>query len=136
VGDVLFNEDEQRYFLVDLLQSHERNAIHQTKLLYRWDPLNNTNFHRYIDGFQNILLLVRTTNDCLIGAYSESAFKPKTISNLRGLLISFAGHLCFKNVKKAIIYDENDIIFGNEELKIKHGENKVHSNFAANGAFY
>lgn len=71
-----------------------------------------------------------------MGAYSQTAFKPNSLTNQPGLLISFHNQLVFKNTKKAIIYDENEVIFGNYDLKIRSGESKITSNFASLGSFY
>lgn len=118
------------------LQKFKKNLISRTKLLYKWDLFNNANIHQYIDGHSNIVMLVKTENNWCLGAYSQAAFKPNSITNQTGLLISFHNHLIFSNTKKAIIYDENEIIFGNYDLKIKSGDSKISSNFASLGSFY
>ena len=102
-----------RSYLVETLQGLQNNAIAQTKLLYRMDPLNPVNPHRYIDGHPHTLLLIRTEGGAVLGAYSEGAFRPKAISNHRGLILALTQRRAFHNVRKAIIYDENEIIFGN-----------------------
>jgi hypothetical protein len=42
----------------------------------------------------------------------------------------------FKNSKKAIIYDESEVIFGNYDLRLKNNDSKLVSNFASNASFY
>lgn len=72
----------------------------------------------------------------MIAAYTEGAFKPKTISNRDGLLINMNKQKAFVNTKKAIVYDENEVIFGNYDLKLKNGDPKLFSNFGTNNSFY
>ncbi len=100
------------------------------------DSLNPTNLHRYIDGHSHILVLIRTDIGQLIGAYSEGAFKSKVMSNKRGMLLNLTSGRVFHNTKKAIIYDETDIIFGNNDLKLRNGDPKLFSNFATPASFY
>lgn len=66
---------------------------------------NTTNIHRYIDGIPHLLILIKTDHGQMIAAYSEGAFKTKTISNKDGLLINITNARVFSNTKKAIIYD-------------------------------
>ena len=135
-GQVLANEDEHRYYLVSTIQKFRKNIIQKTKLLYRWDKLNEVNIHRYIDNNSNILLLIKTTKNTLLAAYSQSGFKEKVLSNQPGLLISLTNQQIFKNTKKAVIYDEHQVIFGNYDLRVKAGDSKVTSNFGSIGSFY
>ena len=133
---MLANEDEHRYYLVSTIQKFRKNIIQKTKLLYRWDKLNEVNIHRYIDNNSNILLLIKTTKNTLLAAYSQSGFKEKVLSNQPGLLISLTNQQIFKNTKKAVIYDEHEVIFGNYDLRVKAGDSKVTSNFGSIGSFY
>ena len=61
--------------MVSMLQEFKNNMIERTKLLYRWDRFNQTNIHKYIDGKNNIVLLIKTSKDWCLGAYSQTAFK-------------------------------------------------------------
>lgn len=100
------------------------------------DHYNTTNIHKYVDGIPHLALIIRTDHGELIAAYSEGAFKAKAISNRDGLLINLTNQKVFVNTKKAIVYDETELIFGNYDLKIKNGDNKLMSNFAGNNSFY
>lgn len=64
---------------------------------------------------------------------------PKMVSDRDGLIISLTNRKFFTLVaenKRAIIYDEYYLIFGNSELRIKSLDNKVFSNFAINNSYY
>lgn len=100
------------------------------------DYYNTTNIHRYIDGLPHLLFLIRTENGQIIAAYSQGAFKAKTLSNRDGLLINLNNHKVFANTRKAIVYDEVEVIFGNFDLRIRAGDSKLFSNFASNNSFY
>ncbi len=50
--------------------------------------------------------------------------------------MSLTNRKVFKNTKKAIMYDEQDIIFGNFDLKFKNGDNKLMSNLGGINSFY
>lgn len=136
MGDVLSNEENYRYFLVCVLQQQQKAMISRSRLLYKWDHINNANMHRYIDGHPHLMILIKTEKGFYIGAYSHGAFRHRSISNQFGLLISFNNQLVFRNIKKSIVYDENEVIFGNYDLRIKAGDNKVTSNFGLPGSFY
>ena len=105
VGDVLNNQEEDRYFLISFLQRQKTNLISRTRLLYKFDRFNHTNIHRYIDGHPYIIFLIKTEKGNCLGAYSQGVFKPNSITNLPGFLISFNSSTVFQNVKKAIVYD-------------------------------
>lgn len=136
VGEVLLNEEESRRFLVQTLQRHNKNAIVRTKFIYKMDYYNTTNIHRYIDGLPHLLFLIRVENGQVIAAYSQGAFKAKTISNRDGLLINLNNQKVFTNSRKAIVYDEVEVIFGNFDLRLRVGDSKLFSNFASNNSFY
>ena len=49
--------------------------IQRTKLLYKWDRFNQANIHRYIDGKNNVVMLIKTHKNWCLGAYTQAAFK-------------------------------------------------------------
>ena len=69
------------------------------------DQYNTTNVHKYIDDHPHLMLLIRTEHDQLIGAYSEGCFKPKIISNHKGIIFALQAQRFFNNIRKSIIYD-------------------------------
>jgi hypothetical protein len=133
---VLAGQEPYRFFLVSFLQKLRKKLITRSRLLYKWDKMNNINIHRYVDGHSNLVLLLKTDKNKHIAAYTQAAFKPNVLSNQLGVLISLDNQLTFRNAKKAIIYDEDELIFGNYELKVKAGDHKATSNFGAIGCFY
>ena len=111
-----------------------------TKCIYRYDPLNTTSFHKYIDEIPNIVILVKTKTkddkDWYIGSYSASPLSSKNAAGSVGILVSPTLVSEIISGKRSITHDNYFLIFGNSEIRIKQGENKVFSNFAiANGFF-
>jgi len=96
--------------------------IHDTKLIYSFDPLNSNNIHKYVDKKAHIVLVVKLVSGFYLAAYYEGALKPKHVSDKEGLIISLTNQQYFTTVernKKATVYDEYYIIFGNSELRLK-----------------
>lgn len=79
------------------------------------DPLNKVNFHHYIDGKSNIVVIARTITGFYLAAFSESPIMPKSIASDGGLIISLSNKKSFKCLpeKRSVVYDDYYIIFGN-----------------------
>lgn len=59
-GDVLnLYTKDQTEWLVNLMEKEKGRKIIRTHFIYKYDELNKTNFHKYIDGKENIVLLVK-----------------------------------------------------------------------------
>lgn len=41
------------------MEKYKGKQIIKTNFIYKYDELNKTNFHKYIDGKENIVLLVK-----------------------------------------------------------------------------
>lgn len=88
----------------------------RSKLIYKFDPLNKTNFHQYIDQIPNILVIIKLQNGFLTAAYSEGAFVPRVQSDKDGLIFSVTNRKVYtlrEHNRRAISYDEYFLIFGN-----------------------
>lgn len=48
-------------------------------MLFSFDPMSPSNFHKYIDGGENILLIYKTkgTKSIFAGSFSLGTLKPK-----------------------------------------------------------
>jgi hypothetical protein len=89
--------------------------------LYKYDTINLENFHKYIDEKKNFVLLIKLVNNKLIACYSEGALEKNKNLDKDGLLISLSNREVFTLDPgcKAINYDENFLIFGNSELRLR-----------------
>ena len=59
-----------------------------TKLIYRYDPLNKTNYHSYIDNIPHFVLVVKLKNGRLIAGYSVGPVVEGVASTEGGLILS------------------------------------------------
>ena len=118
--------------------------INNTRLLYRYDHRNKTNFHEYIDGIEGIALIIKSKKGFLFGAYYSGKMEPEKILNEFGLLISISNDASYPMVEpdrnarviRAIIYDPFYAIFGNAELRVKSGEDFIFSNFGIMNSYF
>lgn len=107
--------------------------------MYHLDPLNRINFHKYIDGKPQIVLLIKLQNGYVLGAWSEGPFLPGTMSQKDGLIFSLTNRKSFylkKASTKAISYDDFFLIFGNSEIRLRTQHSTVYSNFGINNGYY
>jgi hypothetical protein len=72
-GDLLEDYVCYKELLKTEIEAFTHRKIYRTKLIYKFDPINKVNFHRYIDGYMNILLIVRTSSGHFLAGFSESA---------------------------------------------------------------
>jgi hypothetical protein len=109
-----------------------------TSLIYRFDPLNTTNFHKYIDNHRNLCLLVRLKNYRVVAGFSVGAIIEGTASTEGGLILSLTERRAFKLIqgKRSVTFDSYFLIFGNSELRMRQGEQKLFSNFGINNSYY
>ena len=124
--------------LIAEVEKVKQQRITRTELLYRGDPLNPTSFHKYIDGVEDIVLVVRTEKGFVFASYSEAAVGPGRVADRGGVLLSLSNRLVFPlwAGKRSVTFDSFFLIFGNSEVRLKHGEWKVFCNFGiANGFF-
>ena len=121
-----------------------KSPIKRSTLLYKYDTRNKASFHQYIDNIKNLCLVVRTPCAIFAGFY-PGIHKDNEMMNKGGLLVSLDNDESYtlhrtkaneKVVFRGMMYDEFYVIFGNAEIRIKIGENKVFSNFGINNGFF
>ena len=121
----------------------KQRPILKTFQIFQKDPLNSTNFHKYVDEIPDIVVTVKTESGFYLSGYSENPLVgPKspnknTVSK-GGVIMSLSNRKSFPllNGKNSMTYDEFFLIFGNAEIRIKHGEDKVYSNLGIMAARY
>jgi hypothetical protein len=94
-GEVLEGEEFDKEFLTEVLQNRLKTRILSTKLIYRYDTLNKINFHKYIDGKENIVVIIKLANEYRLGAWTQGAFMPRIVSDKDGLIFSLTNKKCF-----------------------------------------
>ena len=53
----------------------------EANLLYKSDPKNETNFHHYIDGKSDLVMLFKLKNSMIIGGYGNGFFNSEYQGN-------------------------------------------------------
>ena len=137
--DIFSNKEEEKKSLVKIVNSYHENrqVVSGTKLLYRFDSQNSSDFHKYIDNVDNILVVVETKNT-IIGGYYAGSIGEKEPSGKASFLFSVKEKDFFPCIspKNAVTYDKNSIIFGNSELKITPEKKHIFTNFAFSTSYF
>ena len=115
---------------MQVLEKYSKKTIARTKLLFQHDDRNLLNFHEYVDGVDNYVVLTKLENDNLIAAYSQNKLDqhvanngPSFISSLtRGLTVYLEPSL---KGSRATSYNPYYIIFGNDEFRMHPAKKEV-----------
>ena len=59
-----------------------------TKLIYKYDELNTTNFHHYLDQKEHLFCIVKISNGTIIGGYTVAAFNPEGSNGRSGFIFN------------------------------------------------
>ena len=143
---------EEREFLMDEIKPHCNMTLPETELLYQYDPLNQTSFHQYIDGKQDIIVIGRLKeNGVKVGFYSKSgAVNKGKKADATGIMFSLFPESMKEEGKsqlkswgfrkptrrnpniipgRSFIYDDYKLISGNSDFRIDNNSKKLYSNF-------
>lgn len=64
----------------------------ESKLIYKYDPLNLVNFHNYFDRVDNLIVFIKISNGTIIGGFTVYPVDPERIHRPgRGFLFSLTG---------------------------------------------
>lgn len=66
-----------------------------TKMVYNFDRVSKINFHTYVDGHRNIVLIIKTSNGSHIAAFSEDPFSPNEVATRGGIIFSLTNNKTF-----------------------------------------
>jgi hypothetical protein len=137
--EMLVDRLHHKKFLTEAIEQEMNWKIKRTKLLCQYDSLSKVNFHKYIDGIKNIVVIIETLNRYMLAGFTEDSFKPSgEPSKGTGLIMSLTSGKVFKLLgdKKAISYDDYYMIFGNSEIRLKTQETTVFSNLGIANRHY
>lgn len=82
-----YHDSRERLFLIQKLEGYV-GTIKNAKLLFKTDPYNKTNFHRYIDHHRHLVIIMKTIYGKLIAGYTAEAFNPNGIVKGLGVIMS------------------------------------------------
>ena len=57
--------------LMNTIEKKRGRSVRGLKPVYKYDQLNNINFHRYIDNKNDLLMVVRLINEYVVGGYTQ-----------------------------------------------------------------
>ena len=86
--------NDERLYLIETLTNF-LGPIKKTNLLYRFDALNKTNPHRYIDNNRHIVLIAKTIYGRYIATYSREPISSTGCKVGFGLIISLWKKMTF-----------------------------------------
>ena len=109
-------------------------GVKKTTLIFKLDMLNPVNPHEHIDNIPNIIILIELANKKVLAAFTQTAFSREDAINEKSvvsrsrlgsnkaLIMDLTNKVCFANnsPNNTIIYDENAIVWGKDELVIKN----------------
>jgi hypothetical protein len=83
-------------------------------------------------------VVIKISDGPLIAGFSSKAFNTGASITEGGLLISLTKKKSYKSLqgKRAIIYDEFNLVFGNDQIRILTNDTLLYSNFGINNGFY
>ena len=131
----------EKEFLVEEIRKIKKLPIKKTKLLFKFDKNIHQNPHHYIDNIPNIVIIITLSNHKVIAAFTQTAFSNdyslsssstnitplrsnSRIHSNKGLIIDLTAKISFNNKTQnnTVVYDENSLIWGNDELVIRNTE--------------
>jgi hypothetical protein len=57
-------------FILKNLEEFTKSTPSESKLIYKYDPLNSVNFHKYLDQVENLIFFVKIRNGTIIGGFT------------------------------------------------------------------
>lgn len=125
-GDSEVIERDKVDFLLKEIRSYTSGDVIDTKLLFKYDPRTTNNFHLFIDGKENLMMVVRLANNMTIGGFSSHPLVKPSVDKMekaqrqghgRGFLFSCTLEKTFPMVTQprsgVLTYDEFYFVFGN-----------------------
>lgn len=122
-GSTILPRESVRW-IIENLHNYMKETPIATRLVHRFDPLNATNFHQYIDEVPNLLVLVHLANGAKIGGFTVfPVTREQREFPGRGFLFSITDSKVYhikKDPRKAVVnYDDYFFILGNAELRLR-----------------
>ncbi len=138
---------------MDEIKRIKKLPIKKTKLIFKLDKLAPGNPHEFIDNIPNIVLLIELANKKVLGAFTQTSFSKEDgnhnqstssiarsrLGTNKSLILDLTKKLAFlnNNPNETIIYDENAIVWGRDELIIKNDEpTLLYSSFGSQEGVY
>jgi hypothetical protein len=75
--DILMGKIKEKEFIASAIRDRYKRVPTNSKLLCRYDPLSNVNFHRYIEAVPHVLVLALAVNGNIIASFIPEPIKDK-----------------------------------------------------------
>lgn len=114
--------------------------ISRAKLVYKYSENNTSSFHKYLNGKENLVCIVKFVNGVHSAAFYSGVYTKKEKMKMPALLIAISSNASYPlyeldnkiNRKvKGMIYDEEALIFGQSDLKVHFSLKTAFSNFGS-----
>lgn len=73
-GNIFQDKIHYKFRVLQHLSTLNNCIVKQTKLMFKMDPRNNTNFHAYIDNTPDMLFVVMTKTGTVIAGYYSGVY--------------------------------------------------------------
>jgi hypothetical protein len=60
--------------MTSVLEKFTNSKIDYGRVLYRWDPFNTVNFHKYFDLIPNIMVVIVTKERYMVAGFTQDPF--------------------------------------------------------------
>ena len=132
---------ERVNFILDALWDLTKCRCKGTKLIYRLDSQNTSNFHLYIDKKENLLVVVKLSNGSIVGGFTNTTLETGvSSSNGKGFCFNLNHERVFKprngTSQNVTTYDSFYFILGNAGIRLRTGEKKIFSNFGIARSYF
>lgn len=151
-GKILESRVGEKQFLISSINDHMLGRLSSTTLLYTFSRDRKTNFHELIDNHAHLVIVIETER-ALIAAYYSGVLESAAVMDQEALILSLDRQRVVKlnsprnfpnqprdpretRVLRSMTYDPYYLIFGNAELRVRAGEEKVFSNLGINNSYF
>lgn len=151
-GKILASRAGEKHFLISSINEHMLAKLSATNLLYTFSRDKKTNFHELIDNHSHLVIVIETER-ALVAAYYSGVLESTAIMDQEALILSLDRQRVIRlnnarnfpnqprdpretRVIRSVTYDPYYLIFGNAELRVRAGEEKVFSNLGINNSYF
>ena len=151
-GKTLASRAGEKQFLISSINEHMLGKLSATALLYTFSRDKKTNFHELIDNHSNLVIVIETEH-ALVAAYYSGVLEASGVMDQEALILSLDKRRVIRlnnarnypnvprdpreaRVIRSLTYDPYYLIFGNAELRVRAGEEKVFSNLGINNSYF
>lgn len=73
--ELLQTRIDLKFRILTHLFSFNNKTVAKTRLVFKFDPQNATNFHKYIDGKANLICIAKTVLGAFVASYYSGVYE-------------------------------------------------------------